>query len=1767
MAFFADLLREFKFAPVEAAKRRLEELAGGYPEEDTSVSNPPPVSDEVLTGWDNANGGWMGAEIPAQEPTVDPYYPEEPAPTDWGASIPEDFYIPDFGFGGFTGIDEPPTGTSFSERLRQWRELNRPGTDPYADVRFAGDSWAPPTEGTIQPLAGVPSGDEFQQWDSLPTPGEETAFAGPPSPEYNPEVERWRMALDDQSWPGNYSLNLDWSLPVTTTDFFGNPRTYDMSADGGSIEERPNPVMGKNGDSSAWAMDRLGDALHVGNVIQTAPKEVGSSIFPATIDLLSGQGLSDAAGGGWKGSLLEQAQRFTPAGRLVGGLSDLAETVGVYKPGTGYDDAASLVDIARQSDNPWDYAERLTEKNSRRPFIEQVLGEAVNPINVFGSGLIADDASRFLKGIDTAVDWGQGGPIFNAAISGAGRGVGAVREALQNPALKDALVAGERGSGPNMFGWIPFGGADDPSSLGMVDDVLSEANPPRLPNSNSVTVEPPISQLAPAAVAPELTPRGPLDIAATIKQPDELAAQGLDDIRMTVAPRFELPPPDEATAVALENVNLYRKSRGDIGIETTNLKRWQAEAQEATYKRLLDEGKSPYEATVQARAEIAGRLRSTPYAPIPFTPEQKDALILRARMMRDQGGLNTFQVVDELTDIFKKLDEGVAIAPAEANLLEYIATGVKNGDAGFKTPDVPDTDTLPMFGADTDFSASISKMNEPDVAKRIIGSAEPQPNLFRLGSEEAGSPYRVEGDTNPTGQSFAPPRIPTNEAQIPLTLEYGAEGFAPGVTPNTTGITSADMPRIPDNEQQLPAVLPYGTDSFVPAVAPNVTDITSADMPRIPTNEAQLEMVQPYGVESYMPMVTPGKPFEFTSTPGSAAPTELAMKAAETTNTWRELNYPDFDKIGDKAGASIVSRALNGGDLPSRVANTLTLRGRELTQALENAGITREDAVRVAKAEIGRYMDKRFATAMFAGDTDGAARQAYAALNLGDFRDSAFTNAVKSYNLQPNDAVDLNAALIKDRDAGIIPPSVRGVDQLRADYPELYKSFVARNSSDAGKIPAALSAIEDFSAKMKNLKFGFLDLNAIASNVLPAAQGGLPAMAAKMLNSMVGSMTGKQVIDFGEMYASGKLADPSLIGLNMRPKGMELTPDAGTPLALVAKAADWANAKKVGSVLGKADQGLMKYNEALSDIQYNKLLGGQRKAIYEGNLVLLKLIGKDISDPAVQRVAAEMANSLTSAANLATRNGRRAVENTSLTSASFLRAQGELLKQLGNVVTGGATPGELSKVVKLTPERIVAASTLGTILAGAWGAAQLADGDLNINPLDSDFGWLTVPNGQGGYMKVQVFPQRQLARTIASSFNLISGQDPKEVGQAWAEFFMGRAAPVPQAVMNLFDYGFDPSKGQYAFGDWGDSMTTMEKLLTIGPFPTGTKRIIDTATGKTSIASLIGQIQGAQTYDESPLDVAIRDDISQGYLAEGTKYGDFKNDPLLKRQFNNRHPGVWEDSGDPSEYQQIREEKRAITEGFEANRVAVGKWRDDLREKSAETSGVFRQLDLESGQVDSPKEQMVFDYNETFEKAKSPGTGIIDFDKLDKLQTEFWDKYDTPAERKYIIDYQLAGATNAAEKLYIKDQARLRGYDPDTGKRLTYSNGKPLPDYYELKENNQYVSTVLPNKMLGDMMDRFEEWRGRTNPPGERSAQLAQYISTVEKKAPDGKPWDAARLTDLNNYGKESKETLEFQAYKNTYKAWLSWNDQNAYWSEIQRLHAESKPNGMYSGK
>jgi len=147
--------------------------------------------------------------------------------------------------------------------------------------------------------------------------------------------------------------------------------------------------------------------------------------------------------------------------------------------------------------------------------------------------------------------------------------------------------------------------------------------------------------------------------------------------------------------------------------------------------------------------------------------------------------------------------------------------------------------------------------------------------------------------------------------------------------------------------------------------------------------------------------------------------------------------------------------------------------------------------------------------------------------------------------------------------------------------------------------------------------------------------------------------------------------------------------------------------------------------------------------------------------------------------------------------------------------------------------------------------------------------------------------------------------------------------------------------------------------------------------------------------------------------------------------------------------------------------------------------------------------------------------------------------------------------------------ARLNGFDPDTGKPITFPDspsipdrdmeklvGQPVPSYFDM---NRWEWSVIDNDASKEYLDRFEQWKQRLAPrlqQTDREDLITLFMKSPEgNTAPDGQPWNAIRRNDIFNYNKDSKESAEYRMWKYSYPELVAWTKPANYWSTIQDLH------------
>lgn len=222
-----------------------------------------------------------------------------------------------------------------------------------------------------------------------------------------------------------------------------------------------------------------------------------------------------------------------------------------------------------------------------------------------------------------------------------------------------------------------------------------------------------------------------------------------------------------------------------------------------------------------------------------------------------------------------------------------------------------------------------------------------------------------------------------------------------------------------------------------------------------------------------------------------------------------------------------------------------------------------------------------------------------------------------------------------------------------------------------------------------------------------------------------------------------------------------------------------------------------------TQVQFGHALSSVRLRMFEGNLMTLKLTGKDITQKAVRQLAAEWANSATGASRGPMVKGRRAVEAIALTSVQMTRANLSVYGQLAKTVAAIPT-GKVSKM-----EGLRAVMTLANIGAYTYGTQYLfnevlGDGPMQWIPGRSD--WATI---RIGGLTVPIIPQRSILRAIDKSVKILAEEvgltdtdryKPQDLLAAWSQVAVGKASPLAGIVPGAAGYGFEPGTGKFEMG-------------------------------------------------------------------------------------------------------------------------------------------------------------------------------------------------------------------------------------------------------------------------------------------------------------------------------------------------------------------------------
>lgn len=458
-----------------------------------------------------------------------------------------------------------------------------------------------------------------------------------------------------------------------------------------------------------------------------------------------------------------------------------------------------------------------------------------------------------------------------------------------------------------------------------------------------------------------------------------------------------------------------------------------------------------------------------------------------------------------------------------------------------------------------------------------------------------------------------------------------------------------------------------------------------------------------------------------------------------------------------------------------------------------------------ARQVVETWLEKNRAILDTMGDSTGGAFAAVNAQITGNVADSWLTAALQNRNL-------LNGMLraeLGDTVAKTISDSLFEAELLRRykassvdKIPQQARDIIAT----AKNLPyeESLGAVSTFVQRFKNTQFGIGDFavlgvqgwNALRRNPVQFIAGSVNRALAKANLPHISTIEDATALARREQYA--------LDGLMYSRTGMT-QPEAGSLLRYLGAP-------------GKAlDKPLTDLSEKMTDIQFTSVLGTLREIDHEGNLVLLKLLGRDISDPAVRAQSAAMANHATSAAQSALRRARSTKESILLTSPSMTRARVANIVDMAKLITPSASP----------EQRIIAATTiLGTVMSTVAIGKAVHDAfgeptaDFIMDPSLPGFGTVTTrfKDAKGRNIVIDLIPQDAVDRAVATSVRAIAELDPETAAKAWAKVAIGSSSIVGRGIGELFNTGYEPGRG-YRFGDIDTDLEARAQRLS--PLPPG----------------------------------------------------------------------------------------------------------------------------------------------------------------------------------------------------------------------------------------------------------------------------------------------------------------------------------------------------------
>ncbi len=373
--------------------------------------------------------------------------------------------------------------------------------------------------------------------------------------------------------------------------------------------------------------------------------------------------------------------------------------------------------------------------------------------------------------------------------------------------------------------------------------------------------------------------------------------------------------------------------------------------------------------------------------------------------------------------------------------------------------------------------------------------------------------------------------------------------------------------------------------------------------------------------------------------------------------------------------------------------------------------------------------------------------------------------------------------------------------------------------------------------RSKNTMFG-ADFGVLGVQALNAVRRGNIPLLVGTINRGLASLSLPRIASEITGSSLDRITQYAIDGVSHGTASSAVRPSAGTMLAYYGE----SNLPLAGRVMAM-DKGITRALDGLNNVQFKNVLGTIRDLDHEGNLVMLKMLGRDIQNPAVRAQAAENANTLTSFARSALSGARRNAEGVLLTSPSMTRARINTILQMAKLVTPRAS----------VEQRIMAASmivsTYVTYTAAAkWLNDQIGTKDMETDPSKTGYGMIQskfIDPKTGRNMLIDVVPQDSVERAFAVSIRALADPavDDAAAQRAWERVMLGSSSIVPRIGLAAgFRTGYEPGKG-YSYGNLSRN-GVLESFLPVPP------AVTNAATGAGPLEQGLGAV-GVSAYPEN----------------------------------------------------------------------------------------------------------------------------------------------------------------------------------------------------------------------------------------------------------------------------------------------------------------------------